>query len=40
MEQYFDKITFREGFSYVEHEIKSGPFSGNEIWECQIIYII
>lgn len=31
MEQYFDKITFREGFSYVEHEIKSGPFSGNEI---------
>lgn len=31
MEQRFDIFTLREGFSYMDHKIKSGTFAGKEI---------
>lgn len=31
MEQHFDAFTLREGFSYMDHKIKSGAFAGSEI---------
>lgn len=31
LEQYFERLTLREVFSYTSHEIKSGPFAGKEI---------
>ncbi|MCF2672106.1 TonB-dependent receptor [Fusobacterium varium] len=31
MEQYFDKLTLRESFSYIYHEIDSGVFKGKDI---------
>lgn len=30
-EQYFDKLTLRENFTYMHNEITDGPYKGNEI---------
>jgi iron complex outermembrane receptor protein len=30
-EQYFGKLTLRESFTYIDHEIKDGDYEGNEI---------
>lgn len=30
-EQYFDKLTLRESLTYIDHEITSGKYKGNEI---------
>lgn len=30
-EQYFNKLTLRQNFTYLDHEIVDGPYKGNEI---------